>query len=760
MARNLAWTWTSLWLYVTFTVLFVIYVVVPPADARRNHRRGRKYVSPKETRGVLKKHAEIRYNNTDWNGLDPYAVHLECPWPCTCQLLKVYCDGRDLTQLPHRLPSEAEVLMAKENRIKRLWQKRLNGLFDLKHLNFKNNKIRYIESSAFIDLENLNSLSLTENRIRHLAPDTFRSQKKLQFLSLKNNRLTHIENLFSKLHRLHLLNVGGNRLKKISENTFKFNPNIRVLDLHNNSIHHVNKHAFRGLPYLKFLVLRDNPLTVVDMDFKLNFHLELLDFTNCKLTEMVHGLPHSINDLRMAENSITELKEDDFKTIRKIRLLVLNNNKITKIHPAAFKKLWQLYDVYLSKNQITEIPKHLPSTLHGFYANDNKIKEIPENIFGNNPKLEFLFLKNNQIKNLEKQAFTGLKKLKSLDLSGNGLANIQPSVFQHLSHLELLDLSSNPIQRIDNNCFDGLTNLHILQMSSVGSQSQLPVVFKDLKNLLFLDLQNSSKLVRHLAENPYVLRYLRSVEDLNLMGAGLYSLPPSFPKHFPRLKALKLINNPWHCDRSIYWLTLWMRRNKVKFFHPEQMLCASPPELKGHKIKDLREDELPTILPPRRQTPYVQVVDIPFKHSINNDTVFFNISVSNETISEVEMGSRGPAQLEHTDVIVVTENPGRKTNKKSKEKTKRPANDVVLGDSGLSYSEKTMDELIVENFTTPPIKPTAKNIGVDQDEQKKGNGEILQGIEDDGSGNIIVTAALARRALGLQSSRETEPEVT
>ena len=62
------------------------------------------------------------------------------------------------------------------------------------------------------------------------------------------------------------------------------------------------------------------------------------------------------------------------------------------------------------------------------------------------------------------------------------------------------------------------------------------VYFQDTKNLLFLDLSNSTAFVRHLAENPYVLDLLSSLEDLNLMHDDLYSLPETFPRHFPKLK--------------------------------------------------------------------------------------------------------------------------------------------------------------------------------------------------------------------------------
>ena len=64
----------------------------------------------------------------------------------------------------------------------------------------------------------------------------------------------------------------------------------------------------------------------------------------------------------------------------------------------------------------------------------------------------------------------------------------------------------------------------------------LKLFIQDTPKLLFLDLSNSSSIVSHLAENPYVLDLLSSLEDINLMHDHLYSLPENFPSFFPHLK--------------------------------------------------------------------------------------------------------------------------------------------------------------------------------------------------------------------------------
>lgn len=707
-----------------------------------SHGDGGRYLRQRERKGVLLQHAGI--DVSVWAGRAETADLLlssSCPHLCTCQRLKVYCDGMSLAHLPRDIPREAEVLMLKDNHIRRLWQKPLAGMEALKHFNIKKNRIYYIEPSALVDLRELNSLNLMENRLRFLSPMTFSRQRKLQFLSIKNNRLKDIEGLFRKLPRLHLLNLGGNLIRKVTERTFKYNANLRVLDLHNNRIKYISKQAFRHLPLLKFLILRDNPLTTVDMNFKANFHLELLDFTNCRLTRMVRGLPHSIKDLRLAENAITRLEDGDFSTTRKIRLLVLTDNKIESISDGAFRKLWQLYDLHINKNRIKTLPPKLPPTLHGLYASHNRIRQLDRAAFNGTPNLEFLALKNNKIKSLDAGSFVGLKKLKSLDLSNNGLFDLHPNVFRNMKDLQVLDLSENPLDHMEQSTFDGLKNLHILQMASVSPRSNWsPVIFKEMKRLLFLDLQNSTALVRHLAENPYVLNYLQSVEDLNIIDGGLYSLPHIFPKLLPRLKSVKMVGNPWHCDRSIYWLTLWMRRGTVKFYRPKNMLCASPPQLRGKQIQELLVEELPTIPPPRKQRPDLEVVDIPIKHTYkHNITLIFNLTKD---------GLLKPhrASIHH--------NRHRSRIKLTKAKNKRPVNDVVLGDAGNVYSSGSIDPSLQDNLKTASQPRGAKDSGVNI--RRPG---VRRKEDVGGSGTVVVRGAFGGRVLG-ESSGETEQYLT
>ena len=548
-----------------------------------------------------------RYNRAyDWPG--------RCPQPCICRSSIAYCDGMRLQRVPRHMPNAVYTVYMRDNYIRRIPYRRLQGLYNLKHLMFKGNHITQIDQKAFYDLYSLISLSLTDNLISFLPKDLFAHQKNLQVLSIRNNKLRKVDYLFKNMTKLQLLNLGNNRIRYIKESFFKQLPAIRVLDLHGNRIKHLAAQGFAHLPNLRFLILRDNLFGSIEFDFGKNRHLELLDLTNCQLTSVIKKLPHTVSDLRLSENHITEIGQHDFANTKQIRLLVLNHNQIRKIHERALAGLQQLYDLYISKNRLTKIPSNLPKNIHGIYANYNNISNIMEGTFNYHNRMEFLFLRHNDIKEIEQTALHSLHNLRSMDISHNRLMGLKPYTFSRMRSLELLDLSKNPMVKLEYGCFHGLRKLTILQLSSVLTKSFIvPSTFRDMQNLRFLDLSNSATLAQNMAQNSFTFQPLSAVEDLNMMNDRLYTLPPDLPKHVPHIRVIKLIGNPWHCDYTILWLADWMRNRSVEFYAPQFMVCSSPPHMSGRQIRSLTTNDVrpPTARPPPPPTSGIRKISVP-----------------------------------------------------------------------------------------------------------------------------------------------------
>ncbi len=550
----------------------------------------------------------------------------ECPKGCVCQEPQVYCSGFSLLKVPSSLPHYAETLHLQHNSIRKLHYKQLAGLRRLRHVSFKSNQISRIDTNAFKDLTALISLSLSENKVRAIKPNTLDTLQDLRVLSLRDNKVKTIDNILSKLSKLVLLNVANNRLRKITHRTFRFNWRLQIIDLHNNNIRAVHRYAFRGLPHLKFLVLRDNPIHALELDFRENFHLELLDLSNCRLQEMMKGLPFSIRDLRLSDNKIKKLEAKDFASTKKIRLLVLNNNRIRDVSDDALADLWHLHSLYIGKNRLRQLPSNLPLSTEAVYANFNNITELSLQSLWRATELRVLAVRHNDIQDVHPGVLQNLVHLQDLDVSHNRIKNMRPYTFQRNTDLQKLDISNNPIQTMGHHSLHGLNNLHIFQMASVGTdqlQTYIqPSVLTDLPNVLFLDLSNTSQVAVHMIRDPDVLDHIQKVKDLSLMYDELYGLPSDFPNHFPELRTIKLVGNPWHCDRHILWLAHWMRNRTVEFFAPYHMRCLSPPDLHGVLIMDLTEIDV-------RDSPELhtddksqfETVKISFKHITPNGTM-------------------------------------------------------------------------------------------------------------------------------------------
>ncbi|KAM7057339.1 epiphycan [Acridotheres tristis] len=130
-----------------------------------------------------------------------------------------------------------------------------------------------------------------------------------------------------------------NRIKKISRNDFANLNHLKRIDLTANFISDIHKDAFRRLPQLQELVLRDNrirqlpelpsTLTFIDVSknrlgrrgipneaFKNLDELQHLYITDNNLDHIPLSLPESLQALHLQNNNIQEMHEDTFCKMR------------------------------------------------------------------------------------------------------------------------------------------------------------------------------------------------------------------------------------------------------------------------------------------------------------------------------------------------------------------------------------------------------------------------------------------------------------
>ncbi|XP_022257578.1 slit homolog 2 protein-like [Limulus polyphemus] len=519
---------------------------------------------------------------------------LECPNSCFCDDNGhfISCIGDGLWHMPRNVPTSVKRLELRNYIIPTLSSKDLEKLNDLLELTIYQSEIRYIENGTFVNLKKLQRLELSLNLIEKLNASIFVGLKELQYLDLSSNKLTSTEEALQNLKLVEKLNLRTNKLTTITSRSFNGLLEVQYLNLDSNTISNIEAGAFQHLTNLAHLILSNNPLTSLS---RLNFFgskLQYIDFSNVGLMHVPPSLTRFVRDLRLAKNNITLIGAGDFDSYPYLGLLVLDDNNITKIENDAFGRLEYLMRLSLNGNNIKKIPLNLPSSLRALYIEENHMKKLFSYSFRGLNLLEQLFLQRNDIIELEMCAFCDLVQLKNLDLQANRIQNLTNGVFANLTNLESLDLSQNKLKILGSRCFAGLTNLKILQLSRTSTSIEFDdSVFDTLKSLEILELYDSAPFSVEILNSTRALHGLRKLKELNIMHNKLVCLRSDLPSFFSAIKVIKMSGNKWHCDRSVLWLTKWLRTTSIQFYRSYDVKCSSPDQLEYKPIMLLTEKD-------------------------------------------------------------------------------------------------------------------------------------------------------------------------
>ncbi|GFR15998.1 slit-like protein [Trichonephila clavata] len=183
---------------------------------------------------------------------------------------------------------------------------------------------------------------------------------------------------------------------------------IKFLEISNSSIFSLseNEHAFKGL--------EDT--------------LKVFRATNCVYASNWEWTQlERLNKLKVLEISSSNLVEieDDFLKISNCPLenIDFRDNSIQYIPNKAFSTFKDLTRLTVDKNALTSVIRSmLPVPAKKLYSlgfSNNKIRELPLNMFSEMPALRYLYLEGNEIQILDAQTFTPIwKKLKIAFFTG------------------------------------------------------------------------------------------------------------------------------------------------------------------------------------------------------------------------------------------------------------------------------------------------------------------------------------------------------
>ena len=210
-----------------------------------------------------------------------------------------------------------------------------------------------------------------------------------------------------------------------------------------------------------------------------------------------NDIPHSVTQLYLSHNLITEIDRGTFQNLTNLTALSLEYNLIMKMADGAFLGLTNLNYLYLRKNQLTKLSSEVfwdLCSLTNMYLTQNNLVKIPDMSYAHN--LIYLTLDNNNLESAQiPDGFRNLTHLSTMVLSNNPkLTHISDEDFAALNHTTVRKITVSRCSLIDigNKAFN-FPRLQSLSLSyNVGwNESFLRRVLSSLANcseLLSLDL--------------------------------------------------------------------------------------------------------------------------------------------------------------------------------------------------------------------------------------------------------------------------------
>ncbi|XP_071398568.1 toll-like receptor 9 isoform X2 [Centroberyx affinis] len=370
------------------------------------------------------------------------------------------------------------------------------------------------------------SLDLSQTKIQEVGPHAFSGVPNLQQLKIMGNclpgslrplddhscKMEIHDDAFRSLINLEVLHLSGNSLTSLPW----LPDSLKVLDLETNRIFNLS-HSF-NTPLLEQLLLTMNCFYAnpCNQSFYINedvfrglSKLKKLSLGYNNLTAVPTGLPASLEDLDLRENTITEILEGAFANLTVLKSLNLEWNCQRCDHAA---------------RPCFPCPQN-----HSLYLH-------PNSLYAKNSSIRYLSLRGNSLRTFPEGFFQPLRNLKRLDLSDNLLAyairngtfftelkgltwisliyNYEPMktfnqliLSQHLgnvSRLQTLLLSGNFFHNLSSQSFEVLSKLRELKklelrmnfidtcnMSALGQLPSLTNVVLSQNMLNFLPCSSS-----------------------------------------------------------------------------------------------------------------------------------------------------------------------------------------------------------------------------------------------------------------------------
>uniref|UniRef100_A0A1A8IBI0 Leucine rich repeat neuronal 1 n=1 Tax=Nothobranchius kuhntae TaxID=321403 RepID=A0A1A8IBI0_NOTKU len=338
------------------------------------------------------------------------------------------------------------------------------------------------------------------------------------------------------------------------------------------------------------LLLQSNIISHTTGELQALFNLTELDLSQNNFTTVgavgLRNMNH-LTTLHLEENHITELPDHCLGNLSSLQELYINHNQISSISPRAFAGLSSLLRLHLNSNRLHVIDSRWfeeTPNLEILMIGENPVMGLLNMNFKPLGNLRSLVLAGMDLTDVPANAFVGLDNLESISFYDNKLVRIPQLALQKVPNLKFLDLNKNPVKKIQEGDFRNM-----LHLKELGINSMMELVSVDryaldnLPELTKLEATNNPKLsyIHRLA-----FRDMPSLESLMLNNNALTALYQHNVELLPNLREISIHSNPLRCDCVIQWMS--SNRTTVRFMEPLAMLCTSPSELRGQRVREVR----------------------------------------------------------------------------------------------------------------------------------------------------------------------------
>ena len=281
-----------------------------------------------------------------------------CPNICRCDTRNtVYCNERNLNQIPNGIPETTIVLHLQRNNIRsgKTVNNNLSALKSLKRLNLYENKLTSVPSGL---AETLEYIDFRSNHIKFVDKLSLKGMSSLKELYLSKNNITNqglLAQVFKDTHNLEVLDLSKNLLTQFPKNLPK---SLQVLQLNKNQINFISFNATQRLKDLTELGLSENRIIQTMVAHGALFRLTslvTLDLSRNQLTQVPVELPPRLEQLLLGSNKLEYIfnKENSqhgsLNSVKTLTNIDLSSNLLKSVELNAFSEL-NLINIQLQKN--------------------------------------------------------------------------------------------------------------------------------------------------------------------------------------------------------------------------------------------------------------------------------------------------------------------------------------------------------------------------------------------------------------------------